>query len=144
MSSDLERLLARAREVGRASYAPYSGFHVGAALEADDGTVFAACNVENASLGLTICAERAALSAAVSEGKTRFRRLALVTNGNQAIPPCGACRQALAEFEADLPIVSEAGADRRTWRLGELLPFHFVLARPGGATGSREAGSEDD
>ncbi|NIP58197.1 MAG: cytidine deaminase [Gemmatimonadetes bacterium] len=125
-------LLERARVVRERAHAPYSGYRVGAALEADDGTVYVGCNVENASYGLTICAERSATAAAVADGRRRFHRIALVSDGPEPIPPCGACRQVLAEFEPDLEIVSEAGEERVRWTLGELLPRAFRLSRKAG------------
>lgn len=122
---DPETLLARAREAQDRAHAPYSGFKVGAALLAEDGTVHVGCNVENASYGLTQCAERAAVCAAVAAGVNRFAAIAIVTDGVEAVAPCGACRQVLAEFASELSIVSEAEGERREWTLGELLPAPF-------------------
>lgn len=124
---DSERLLERAHEAAGRAYAPYSGFPVGAALLGDDGSIHVGCNVENASYGLTICAERSALAAAVAEGVRRFRMLALSAEGKEPASPCGACRQVLAEFGLDLAIVSgtRSGA-RRRWELRELLPAPFL------------------
>ena len=95
-------LLKIAFEASKNAYAPYSRFAVGAALECMDGTVFTGCNVENAALGSSICAERTAVCKAVSEGQTRFRRIAIYADSPNYCRPCGACRQVLAEFFAAL------------------------------------------
>jgi cytidine deaminase len=120
-----DTLIEAARSAQSRAYAPYSNFRVGAALETVDGIVFTGCNVENASYGLTICAERAALSAAVSAGARRFRRAVVVSDVDPPAAPCGACRQVLAEFGLDLPIDGVGSREKVTWRLAELLPAAF-------------------
>ncbi len=130
ISSD-RRILEAARTAQRAAYAPYSRFAVGAAVRAGAGRIVAAANVENASYGLTICAERAAVCAAVAAGWRRLDAVAIVTGGPAPVLPCGACLQVLAEFAGpDLLILSATARDMahplRT-RLGELLPRAFRL-----------------
>lgn len=107
------------------AYAPYSGFRVGAALETSTGTIVMGCNVENASYGLTICAERNALAAAVAAGHVGFRRLALVSDAAQPISPCGSCRQVLHEFAPDMVVESWAGDKMLRWTVSELMPAAF-------------------
>ena len=119
-------LVEAARAVRQLAYAPYSRFLVGAALEAEDGSVFVGCNVENASYSVTICAERGALAAAVSAGARRFRRIAIATDAEPPTPPCGACRQALAEFGEELEVVSVGSKQIRHWTIRELLPDAFT------------------
>ena len=109
---------------GRA-YCPYSGFAVGAALEAEDGRLFTGCNVECVSYGLTLCAERAAIGAAVSAGARRFRRLVVLTDTDPPATPCGACRQLLAEFGGALEVDCIGRSARRSFTLAELLPVAF-------------------
>ncbi len=127
---DVEDLLAAARAVRVAAYAPWSGFAVGSAVLTADGRIFTGCNVENRSLGLTLCAERAAVAAAVAAGARELRAVAVVTDGDPPTAPCGSCREVLAEFADDaLPIHLEGRAgERRTTTLGELLPQRFALA----------------
>jgi cytidine deaminase len=119
-------LVRRAREVMKNAYAPYSKFHVGAAIEAADGTIHVGCNVENASYGLTICAERMAVGAAVAAGKRSLKRVAVATAVEPPATPCGACRQLLAEFGLDLEIIAAGPSSERRWKLKELLPEAFT------------------
>ena len=123
----LERLAKAAQEMLNYAYAPYSRFRVGVALEVDSGEIFTGCNVENASYGLTICAERAAVASAVSRGHTRFRRLVVATEEDGAVAPCGACRQVLAEFGAGMEVYSVGKKERKSWLLEELIPAAFKM-----------------
>ena len=123
-----EALLSAARKVALNAYAPFSHFTVGAALLGEDGKVYAGCNAENASYGLTLCAERNALFHAVAEGCRAFRALAIVAP--HAVPPCGACLQVLSTFcKPDLPIYlgDLTSQDFRTTSLSELFPSPFSL-----------------
>ena len=125
---DYDALTAAAIKAREAAYARYSNFRVGAALLAADGRIFPGCNVENASYGLTQCAERTALTAAVCAGARQFKALVIVASG--AVTPCGACRQVLAEFCEELPIrLIDADAPERfvDTHLSVLLPGRFVL-----------------
>lgn len=119
-------LVQKALDMRAYSYAPYSHFRVGAALESQDGQVFTGCNVENAAYGSTICAERTALVKAVTEGVTHFRRIAIAGDSEDYCWPCGACRQMLREFGTELEVLvaNRNGAYQRL-RLDELLPHSF-------------------
>ena len=124
--SDARALIAAARRARRYAHAHYSGFKVGAALETANGIIITGCNVENATYGLTICAERVAMFTALSEGHRRFTRVAVVADTTAPTPPCGACRQILWEFGGDLEVIL-ANLRRETGRytLSELLPVPF-------------------
>ena len=121
----LAALRAAAFAAMEQAYAPYSKFRVGAALEAADGTVFVGCNVENASYGLTNCAERAAIAAAVVAGHRAFRRIAIVADADAPVSPCGACRKVLREFGPHLEIISYGTATEQRWTMTDLLPDAF-------------------
>ena len=120
-------LTERAMGAMERAYAPYSGFRVGAALLAADGSVTEGCNVENAAYPATICAERAAVATAVTRGVRSFRALVIATEGESPASPCGMCRQVLMEFAPELAVVSvtSSGAEAR-WTMAELLPHAFT------------------
>lgn len=119
--------LVRAAEAARRhAHAPYSRYQVGAAVETEDGAIYAGCNVENASYGLTICAERAAVCAAVAAGARKIRRAVVITDADPPGAPCGACRQVLAEFGLDMEVTAIGPARRMQWILRDLLPDAFT------------------
>ena len=125
---NVDVLIEAARAVRNHAYAPFSGFSVGAALEAADGRIFTGCNVENATFGLTLCAERVAVFKAISEGcqPLQFRRIAIVADTVSPTPPCGACRQILWEFGGDLEVIlADLTIERGRFRLNDLLPHPF-------------------
>ncbi len=128
-----QQLVTQAIAVAGRAYAPYSRFHVGAVLVGRDGRTFAGCNVENISFGLTICAERNAVFAAVAAGCREFAKIVIVADTEVPASPCGACRQVLAEFEPDLEVVlSTFRGKSEMFRLSELLPRPCagILDRP--------------
>lgn len=126
---ELRTLRERALAAMDRAYAPYSKFQVGAALLGSDGSVSEGCNVENAAFPSGICAERAALAAAVTRGVRSFRLVAIASTGDAPAPPCGMCRQALVEFSPELDVISFTRAGREArWRLSDLLPHAFTPA----------------
>lgn len=126
---ELRGLRERALAAMQRAYAPYSRFHVGAALLASDGSITEGCNVENASFPAGTCAERVALGAAVTRGVRSFRAVVIASSGESPAAPCGMCRQALVEFSPELDIISitRTGGEAR-WRLSDLLPNAFTPA----------------
>jgi cytidine deaminase len=124
-----EHLIESARMVQKNSYAPYSNFHVGAAVQTESGDVFVGTNIENASYGLTICAERSAIFTAISHGHARIRAIAITTINEKPTPPCGACRQVMKEFSMPNTLVIMAGREKEieVKTVDDLLPFSFSL-----------------
>jgi cytidine deaminase len=121
----VDGLIDAARRAQQQAYAPYSRFRVGAAVEGEDGTIFAGCNVENASYGLVMCAERVAIGAAVAAGVRHFRRVAVVSDSEPPAAPCGACRQVIFEFAPDADVLAVGPRSSHRWTMRELLPAAF-------------------
>lgn len=121
----MNELVRQAKEARSRSYSPYSRFAVGAALRTVSGKVYLGCNVENASYGLTVCAERVVIYNAISDGARDFEVLAIFTEAEDLTPPCGACRQVLWEFAKDLTIVIANPGGEKELRLAELIPMPF-------------------
>ena len=126
MTARQRKLLNRARRARANAYAPFSKFKVGAALETTTGRIYTGCNIENASYGLTLCAERVAIFQAVAAGERRFRRLAVAADTARLTPPCGACRQIIWEFCGDVEIVlADLRGRSAVRRMKKLLPEPF-------------------
>ncbi len=124
----LPKLVESARKVRERAYAPFSNFKVGAAVETADGEIFNGCNVESASYGLTVCAERVAIWKAVSEGKKKFKHIAVVADTEELTPPCGVCRQIIWEFCGDVPVTfANLKGKVETVQMKELLPRAFDM-----------------
>lgn len=123
--SEIQNLVNRAIKARENAYSPYSHFAVGAALLCEDGTLYEGCNIENASYGLTNCAERTAIFKAVSEGHIKFKALAVVADTEGPCAPCGACRQVMAEFKIPLIIMRNLMGNIKIVTIEELLPFSF-------------------
>ena len=124
-ASQWQPVLEAALAVRDQAYAPYSRFAVGAAVQAKSGVIYSGCNVENASYGVTMCAERIALFQAIAAGEREFSLLAVVADTPQPVAPCGACRQVMAEFGVDIIVLANLAGDVSVYRLEELLPAAF-------------------
>lgn len=124
----IEKLTLCAKAAYDNAYAPYSHFHVGASLITDSGQVFKGCNVENASYGLTVCAERNCIANAVVEGHTSFTHLVVYTEQEKLTPPCGACRQVIAEFMQPSALITSVNhlGQSKQWSVAQLLPDAFL------------------
>ena len=122
-----KELLEAALAARERAYAPYSKFLVGAAVRAESGKIYTGCNIENASYGLTVCAERNALFSAVGAGERKFTALCVVGDTEEPISPCGACRQVMAEFKVPCIILANLKGDVKEYTLEELLPYGFTL-----------------
>lgn len=121
-----QELIDAAADVRERAYAPYSNFKVGAAVETEDGEIYTGCNVESASYGLTVCAERVAIWKGISRGVTKFGRIAVVVDTEELTPPCGVCRQIIWEFCGDVPVIlANLHGDTETIMMSELLPRAF-------------------
>lgn len=126
MNNEQKELIEAAKNVREKAYAPYSNFRVGAAIRTKEGKIYTGCNVESASYGLTVCAERVAIWKAVSEGEQYFEEIAVVADTQELTPPCGVCRQIIWEFCGDVPVVfANLKGDSETVQMSALLPRAF-------------------
>lgn len=124
--TDYQYLIDKALDAKQLAYVPYSGLHVGAALLCEDGTVYTGVNIENVSYGATNCAERTAIFKAVSEGKLKFSALAVVSDMDDIIYPCGICRQVIAEFRIPVIIAGSKNGNYKVYKAEEILPYAFT------------------
>ncbi|MGB9749676.1 MAG: cytidine deaminase [Caldisericia bacterium] len=124
--SKIEELISLAKKASLNAYAPYSGFKVGAALLTKSGKIFTGSNIENASYGATVCAERVAIFKAVSENEKEFEGIAIYADSNKLSFPCGICRQVMSEFSQNLIIILSNEKDRKIYTLKEILPYPFT------------------
>ena len=127
MNTDHHELLQMAKKASKNAYAPYSNFHVGAAVQTKSGKIFTGCNVENASYGATVCAERIAIFKAVSEGESELMAIAIFVDSDKLFPPCGMCRQVMSEFSSDLVIIYGNHLKTIISDIKKLLPDIFSL-----------------
>lgn len=125
---DFQTLLAHAKKIRLNAYAPYSNFLVGTCLESSSGILYSGCNVENASYGLTMCAEANAIAAMVAGGEYKIQQLLIIATGPGIVPPCGACRQRLAEFGTATTLVhlADLNGSKQTYTMADLLPHAFL------------------
>jgi len=127
MSNIKETLLQKAIEAREKAYTPYSGFRVGAAVLGESGVIYQGANIENASYGLTICAERVAITKAISEGEKRLKAILVVGDTAEPISPCGACRQFMAEFQINTIYLANLKGELKEFNLEQILPYYFTL-----------------
>jgi cytidine deaminase len=125
-------LVLAAKKARSFSQAKYSNFQVGAALLAEDGQVFSGCNIESSSFSLTTCAERTALTKALSEGNTKFTAIAIAASDGEFCPPCGACRQLLYDYASEIDVILTNGEEEKIYKLADLLPEAFKDTQLGG------------
>ena len=126
MKEEFKKLIKEAEKARKRAYTPYSKFQVGAAVLCADGKIFTGCNIENASFGLTVCAERVAIFKAISEGSTKFEAIAVIGDTDKPCSPCGACRQVILEFGEDIILVmANLKGDIKINKIKELLPEAF-------------------
>lgn len=126
MNENYKKLIKEAEKARKRAYTPYSKFKVGAAILTSNGKIFTGCNIENASFGLTVCAERVAILKAISEDSTEFEAIAIIGDTEQPCSPCGACRQVVSEFGENIKIImSNLKGDIKIKKIGELLPEAF-------------------
>lgn len=126
MNKNYKKLITEAEKARKRAYAPYSKFKVGAAVLSADGKIFTGCNIENASFGLALCAERVAIFKAISEGSTKFKAIAIIGDTDKPCSPCGACRQVISEFGEDIPLImANLKGDVKIKKIKELLPEAF-------------------
>lgn len=128
----IENLIVAARQAREAAYAPYSGdFRVGAAVLSANGRIFTGCNIENASFGATVCAERVAIFAAVAAGQRQIKALAVIADTPEPVAPCGLCRQVLQEFGSDCQVImANLNGDYQVLAMADLLPYAYEFRRP--------------
>ncbi len=126
MKEEYKKLVKEAEKARKKAYTPYSKFKVGAAVLSVDGKIFSGCNIENASFGLAVCAERVAIFKAISEGSTKFKAIAVIGDTDKPCSPCGACRQVISEFGEDIPLImANLKGDVKIKKIEELLPEAF-------------------